>query len=123
MNKTKSLDPRSFVDLRFYEDDDNNEEESNLIGSNYDKASFLTDYQNSTAKDFLDQVTYSVPTKGLYKVKMQRTGYRGSKYQAVLLEIVDEKLKQLYDNSTHLLQVWNNSGDMVYQRKIVYGDG
>jgi hypothetical protein len=53
---------------------------------------------------------------------MQKTGYKGSEYQAVLLEIPDEKVRKLYGGNTHLLQVWNKIGVMVYQKKIKMSD-
>lgn len=68
-------------------------DEGFLPGTKYDETDYLRNYKISQSGDFMDQVTYSVPIKGLYKIKMQRIGYEGNEFQAVLLKIEDKKLQ------------------------------
>ena len=42
------------------------DDEGMLPGSEYDKTRYLVNHEKATSKDFMDELTYSVPVKDLY---------------------------------------------------------
>ena len=56
-----------------------------LPGTEYDRTRYLVNHEESTSKDFMDEVTYSVPVKDLYEVIKVCTSHQGCDYQALLL--------------------------------------
>ena len=68
------------------------------------------------SKDYMDEVSYKVPIKNLYRVQKAQINHEGCRYQVFLLKITDEKLRALYNDNTHIMQVWTLSGEIVYQR-------
>lgn len=74
-----------------------------LPGTEYDNTNYLKNSKTSTSRDFMDEVYYSVPLDSLYKVVKDCSSNEGCFFQAVLLEIVDLRLRKMYDNATHLI--------------------
>jgi hypothetical protein len=110
---------RSMMISKRNEDDNvTNQQKSILPGTEYDNTSYLRNYKSSTSRDFMDEVTYEVPLKGLYRVQKTCSSNEGCPFQAVLLQIRDKRLRLMYGNATHLIQVWNKNGEMVYQRSL-----
>ena len=63
-----------------------------LPGSEYDKTRYLVNHEKATSKDFMDELTYSVPTKDLYEVMKVCASNQGCDFQALLLEIKNEEI-------------------------------
>jgi len=55
------------------ETEDLDEQGSLLPGTEYDNTSYLRNFEDSTSRDFMDEVTYRVPLKTLYKVVRNST--------------------------------------------------
>jgi hypothetical protein len=51
-----------------------------LPGTEYDRTRYLVNHKESTSKDFMDEVTYSVPMKDLYEVIKVCTSHQGCDY-------------------------------------------
>jgi hypothetical protein len=49
-------------------------------------------HEKATSKDFMDELTYSVPTKDLYEVMKVCASNQGCDFQALLLEIKNEEI-------------------------------
>ena len=97
-------------------DDEKYNQKSLLPGTEYDRTNYLKNFDVSTSRDFIDEITYSVPLDKLYKVKDSCSSNESCEYQGVLLQIKDEKLAKDYYQASHLIQVWNKKGTMILQR-------
>ena len=109
VNKTGDL----FSNLFDTPPEKDKDDEGMLPGSEYDKTRYLVN-KKATSKDFMDELTYSVPVKDLYQVLKVCTSHEGCGYQALLLEIVNDELRTMYNEATHLIQVRNMRGELIF---------
>ena len=59
-----------------------------------------------------------MPVKDLYQVIKVCASHQGCDYQALLLQIVNDDLMKMYNSATHLVQVRNMRGELVFQRTL-----
>ena len=63
-------------------------------------------------------VEYAVPLKKLYKVVASCLFEEGAKFCPVLIKIENEDIKEKSGGSEFLLQVWTDTGEMVFERPL-----
>ena len=66
----------------------------------------------------MDKIAYHVPLDKLYEIIASCLFEEGVKFCPVLIKINDEEIKQQSGGKTFLLQVWTETGEMVFERPM-----
>ena len=82
------------------------------------EANSLKSTQSLNAKDYMQQVSYSVPIDKLYQVIDSCNFSTDLDFCPVMLKIVDDKIIEENGGKAYLMQVWTNKGELAYERKL-----
>ena len=78
----------------------------------------LAENQCQNAKQFMKQVMYQVPLNQLYRVIASCMYSEDAQFCPVLVKIVDSDILKENSGKPYLLQVWNQRGEMIYERSM-----
>lgn len=81
----------------------------------------LSEHQFKSSKEMLKKITFNVPLNKLYEVVASCNYNAQNVFCPVLIKIMDETAKiRNGTNRPYLLQVWNNKGEMAFERALQY---
>ena len=72
-------------------------------------------HEDSKSDDFLESVKQSVPLNGCKRVLRSSYFDQNMPFAAIVTEIMDPRLKELYDGNSFLLEAWTR-GRLIFQR-------